>query len=483
MNQRLVIENFLGGLADSRYVGDVSKQSDPGPIGSETSDGWNPAVPDDLNILRRGFPFGSLTDNDLTKGIWPWAKLVKRNGLGAAIIALGLDDTAVANKLYKIELASYSVVNASPWPFTLPTYGTAGTGMALFNGYLWYSSGKYLGRYDLSLTFNSCYNISLCTTGLGYNIYHPMAVGNGKLFIGDANATGGARITSVDGSGTVYITGSGSLDLSKSEQIIRALEFDNNLLYIAMSGNPDDSSTQSAESSLLIWDTVSESWQYKYTFPEGQFWNIKAHKGNIYCWGQNGFYQFTGRDFERIYPMTGAPVCDAIDKSPNGYLYFKSPSGIIHAYGSPSAGVAPFLFRPYETGGSASGFLKFVDSNNIVLHNGTSTLRRYSSTGTGGYAEAEWRTPMIPFGRLTKLVKIRLYFMPWTSGASMTVSWSKDDGSTLTTLGTISTAGETSWEYQPNGCEADAWQIVLTHTGGATPKIRRIILEYADVKE
>ena len=303
-----------------------------------------------------------------------------------------------------------------------------------------------------------------------------MVAANGQLLIASAKANSGPCIDSYDGT-TLTLA---KLDMSKIEQIVRCIEFDGSNLYIGLSSNNDSTGTQFAgKAQMIVWDTVSSGWQQAFNFPEETITNIKAFNGRLFAWGKRGFYQFTGSGFTRIRAIIGAPIMGAVDVSPNGILYWKSSSNQVYAYGPPLPGLPEVVWKPYETGGSELGFLKWANYTNMYLSNGTFALRRYSAVGVGGYGTAEWRTPMIKFPQIARLIRIKVFFLPLTSGTSVDVKWASDTGSSTTTIGTFSTTSSTDWEYQPDGLVSDSWQIIFSHTAGATPKIKKVEIEYS----
>lgn len=480
--QRLVIDNFLGGLAPSIYVGNPQTQSDP-----DHTSGWEIFSPSEDGLLQRGYPSKYVTNASLIQGTLHWMKNYNRTA-GAYTFILGTDDNLIKNRLYQVNLSSDTLTNSTLFPHTISDSNGAiqgGTGTEFYGGYLYYASGRYLGRYDMSLTFNDSFSIYLGTQALGDYIDHPMVQGGGKLFIGNSNfSLNTPSIATVDSNGAVNLA---ALDLSQTEQVIKALEYSRNFLYIATTNNTA-ANTNTSDSYLYVWDGISGSWQEQFRFPEENFTAIKFANGQLFCWGNKGFYRFTGSGFELIYPIQGGPSAGGVSVRPNGVVYFRDGAGSIYGYGTDNPQIPPVVYTPY-TGGSAvyNGAVHWASRSKLFASaNASPRLYEYFSGGTNDYVSASWRTPMINFGQLTRLVRVYMVFQSWPTGATMDVKWATGSGSSTTTIGTVSTAGETTAEFYPEGCVADFWQVGLTLTaapGGITPKIQRIVIDYQPEKE
>jgi hypothetical protein len=75
MNTRIVIDNFLGGLAPSRYQGNPTTQSDPQDA---VSGGFDPYIDTEEGMLRRGFGLSTITNASLMTGNQTWMKAASR---------------------------------------------------------------------------------------------------------------------------------------------------------------------------------------------------------------------------------------------------------------------------------------------------------------------------------------------------------------------------------------------------------------------
>ena len=489
--QRFVISNFLGGLAPSVFVGNPLNQADPGSASNTHTRGWEVFSNGEIGSLQRGYTTAPVTNVSLVQGTMFWMKSYNRS-IGTFLFMLGTDDNLILNRLLRLDLSNDTVSNSGGFPHSISTYTNAqqgGTGMEFFGGYLYYASGRYLGRYDMSLTFNDSFNVFLGTQALGDGIDHPMVQGGGKLFIGNSNfSLNTPCIATVDSAGSVNLA---ALDLSQTEQIIKALEYSRNFLYIATTNNTTQN-TNSSDSFLYIWDGISGSWQEQFKFPEENFTALKYVGSQLFCFGNRGFYRFTGSGFELIYPITGGPSAGGVSVHPNGILYFRDQTGLIYAYGTANPQIPPIVYRPYSESSAFIGAIHWASRTKLFasrLTGDNKTLKLYSASGTEAYStNAAYYVPMIEFGVRTRLVKVYIEFLAWPAGDTMDVKWYTGDGDTPTptTIGTINTTGELSAEFYPDGCVADHWGVALALTAapnGVTPKIRRVICEYQVEKE
>ena len=331
---KIVIANFLGGLAPSTFVGDPASQGDPGETGRERTRGFDPNLPGDVGILQQGFQLSSITNVSLFGGHVTHVKQVILNNT-PYLFLLGdgyNDDNTPKNTIYKINLWTHTNISSSAFaPHGCAGMMSIGKGLELFGSYLWYASGRYLGRYDLSLTFNDSFNVSLSTAAFGGGtIDHPMVQGNGKLFIGNVDSNGNAIVTTVDAADVVTFA---ALDLTKTRQFIQALEFGDDVLYIGTSANNDNAVTYCVESYLYIWDTVSGSYQKRFRFPQGNITSMRQTPNGLFVFSRNAVYRFTGTGWEPIFQMfSGGPGVHSVDFDPYGFLWWKTGTSM-YSYG------------------------------------------------------------------------------------------------------------------------------------------------------
>lgn len=471
--QRLIIDNFLGGLAPSPYIGNET-MSDP-----SNTKGWEALVYGEENILQRGMGTASLTNASYVTGYQYNMKVIS-DAVGQRLFTLGDNLAGNSTLLHKVDLITDTVANSSPWPWTTAGSGGLTTGLEFYDGYLYYATGSYLGRYNLSLTFDNSFNFSLTSEAFGSQIWHPMVQGNGKLFVGNSVTAGGACVTSVSGDLVTLV----DLDLSKTAKIIKALEFNDNTLYIAASSNYNQSNT-SCETSLFLWDTVSGSWQKEYKFPENEMSALKIVNGTLYCWGSKGFYRFNGGNFDLIRTISGGPGPGGTDVTPNGILLFKDGTKHVYSYGTDNPAIPALVQKPINDASiSQYAAIKSITLNKLYIGGSDSgpNLRVLTTDGTGRLA-GEWRTTLINLGHRVRIVKLYVVAQPLPTGCEVSFSFI-DDNNYSVGAGTWSTAAETTFEYQPNGAVYDTFQLRILHTANtASPKFKKFVIEYELEKE
>lgn len=472
--QRLVIDNFLGGLAPSSYIGNLT-MSDP-----SNTKGWDALFYGEENILQRGFGTATLTNASYVAG-YQYAMKMISDAVGQRLFTLGDNMAGNATMLHKIDTTTDTVANSSPWPWTTAGNGGTDIGLEFYNGYLYYATGRYLGRYNLSLTFDNSFNISLTAAAFGSELWHPMAQGNGKLFIGNSVTAGGGCITSVSGDIVTLV----DLDLSKTSKIIKALEFNDNVLYIAASQNYNQTNA-ACDTSLYIWDTVSGSWQKEYKFPENEMSALKVVNGVLYCWGSRGFYRFNGGNFDLIRTILGSPGPGGVDVTPNGVLIFKDGLKNIYSYGTTNPAIPAIVQKPINDASiSQYAAIKSITISKLYIGGSDSgaNLRVLTSDGTGRPIAGEWRTTLINLGHRARITKLYVVAQALPTGCEVSFSFI-DDNSYSVGSGTWNTAGETTFEYQPDGAVFETFQLRILHTANtASPKFKKFVIEYELEKE
>lgn len=469
--QRLVIDNFLGGQAPSSYIGNQTMQ-DP-----SNSEGWDVMTTGQENILQRGYGTSAVTNASYVDGyLWAMKVATKPDGSNK-VYGLAAGSNYTSTKLHEINISDDTVNNSSPWPWTIAgatstNYQTVG--LEIYNGYLYYAGSQCLGRYDMSLTFNNCYNVSLQADAYGKPLYHPMVQGNGSLFVGH-----GKYVAKLSGE-VMNIT---AMDLSKTSKVVKCMEFNRNYLYMGVSTNYGNANINS-EASLIIWDTVSEGWQEEFRFPENDLTAIKSANGTLYCWGDKGFYRFTGSNFELISVITGSPAPWGVDVTPRGLIIFKDGAGHIYQYGSSNPGLNPILQKVINEANQVQlGGLKSVTRTKYYsgAYLSGDNIRAYSSAGGTRPDAGVYATPFLNLGQKIRVSKIYAYAQNLLSGCSLSFALYDEDGSSID-CGYWNTAGEKTYEYQPNGAVFDTFQLRMTHLG-TSPKIRKFVIEYEPEKE
>ncbi len=332
----------------------------------------------------------------------------------------------------------------------------------------------------MSLTFDSSYYTFLGTTAIGRAIDHPMVQGNGKLFFGNSNfSTFGASVGTDDGAAVTP----NQLDLTKTEQFVRSLDFNRNTLFIAMTNN-QGSGGPTGNSTMYVWDGIATSYQDKFNFPDEDFSCVKVYGSDIIGFGQRGMYQFTGSGFTLVQPYAGNPDPWGVTTSPRGSILWKDEASQIYSFGSPNKQLPTIPTKPLVFATTPAGGVCQVGKNNLYIGGfttGGSRIRRYGVAGTS-YDTGDWRTPMFKWDQPMKLARFEVHMLSLMSGTTISATWANGNGSSPTTMATLSTEGTTVWDFDPSGLSDYSWQFGITHSAGATPKIKRIILEVTPEK-
>lgn len=113
MPERLVIDNFLGGLAPSIYSGNPQSQSDP--VNTAGWDVFRNSNYTDYGLLQRGYGQSTLTNASVVVGSVQFMKSLNRFN-NQKLYCLSQADAGGVNVLHAVDSGSSSVLNASPWP-------------------------------------------------------------------------------------------------------------------------------------------------------------------------------------------------------------------------------------------------------------------------------------------------------------------------------------------------------------------------------
>lgn len=159
--------------------------------------------------------------------------------------------------------------------YTLVRTGTNGAykGAAYYRNYIYYSMDAFLGRFDMTSTWND--NFQTLTTGVAHPIHQfdlVMYIGNGK------------DIASLDDAG---VFSSSVLDLPLEYQISAIQPYGDDLLTLANPGN------YITDAGIFRWNTFSDSWSLKdsikeinaYAFLDADnYVHVICQNGNIYTY-------------------------------------------------------------------------------------------------------------------------------------------------------------------------------------------------------
>lgn len=148
--------------------------------------------------------------------------------------------------------------SAGSWSLALTTTAAAGEvkclGAMEFNGYIYWATQSRLHRIAIANADDAWASESLnwATFSVTNASYHPMAIQDLTLFIGDGNI-----VCSVDSAGTFNSSGTGnSLDIKTPYVIKTMIDYELDLLI----GTTVSTATTVNRADIIRWDCVSDSW-------------------------------------------------------------------------------------------------------------------------------------------------------------------------------------------------------------------------------
>lgn len=208
--------------------------------------------------------------------------------------------------------------SAGVWSLALTTTAAAGgvscLGAAEYNGYIYWATESRLHRIAIANADDAWTGEALnwATFAVTNALYHPMAIQDLTLFIGDGNI-----VASVDSAGTFNGTGSGnSLDIKTPLVVTTMAPYDIDLLI----GTTVSTATTVNRTELIRWDCVSSSWNTSDPIEEVGI--------NAFIRDDNYLYVNAGRA-GNIYFYNGSTL-EPYKRIPG--TYSKTQYGVIHPH-------------------------------------------------------------------------------------------------------------------------------------------------------
>ena len=261
--------------------------------------------------------------------------------------------------------------NASPgvWLLvhtTVPTSGTAGcSGAVEYNGFLYWATQSYLHRIAMTATLSTAAG---WTAGVALNWgtfaktdadFHPMAIQNLTLFIGDGNL-----VASVNSSGT--FDGS-ALDIKTPYRIKTIIPYEIDLLigtYVADTVNRTE---------IIRWDCVSGSWNTSDPIEEVGINAFIRDDNYVYVnAGRAGnLYFYNG---EQLVPFKKIP--GTYSRTQYGTIH---PGAVGNFQGRPCFGLSNGAGNPakqgiYSLASYSKDYLKVLDLSWVISQDITATM-------------------------------------------------------------------------------------------------------------
>lgn len=257
--------------------------------------------------IRPTFPGSNLTSSGSFNTTWG-------SSFPLGIIAVNTDkmyfftDSGEVLKLNQVANTFTSIHTLAPAAGTAKVYNCI-----VYGDYVYYAMEKRLGRFDLATeTFSD--NFATFTNGLDA-VYHPMAVVNRDLYIGD-----GELVAIVDSTGTFTAN---ALDIDPDYSVTSLFGWDNQLLIGSTSKYDPTTLTYRKEGCFIYrWNTWSVSFDQAvrvddqkvcgflvvdgglFVLTQGRFLNIFQYTepaASLYC--RIPPFDFTNNKLISVYPM------------------------------------------------------------------------------------------------------------------------------------------------------------------------------------
>lgn len=250
------------------------------------------------------------------------------------------------------------------WSLAYTTVAGAGASVCLdakeFNGYIYWATQSRLHRIAIADADDSWASVSLnwATFAVTNSSYHPMAIQDISLFIGDGN-----QIASVDDTGSFN---NNALDIKTPLTIKTMIDYDIDLLIGTITA------TTVNQTEIIRWDCVSSSWQTSDPIEEVGINAFIRDDNYVYVnAGRAGnIYFYNGQKLEPYLRVPGSYSSTAY-----GYVH---PNSVGNFKGIPVFGFSngtgnPALQGVYSFGSYSRNYPKILDLSFVNSQNLTSS--------------------------------------------------------------------------------------------------------------
>lgn len=411
MIERLVFENFLGGMCVSQYL--AAK--------NQYYDGVNMDIITEPGRSAPGYAQTDKTGSELTTSP---TKIVAPGISGEEEFVYGYSTT----QMFRYDVFNDAMTDNASWVQTI-TNGDVG-GFGVYKGKCYYANGNtQIGSFTPGATPTFTANT---ITGLTARTYSPMHVFGNILWIGNLN-----QVASYDGT-TVNVN---ALDLETGYEIDHIDHFGKFLVISAArtTGLSANAAGVMQDAKLFFWDTTSDSWQEEIiVWGEQRIRGMKVVNNTLYVIGANGLYVLDGAILKKIVPFTGtnysgnsyiglssSAVVESLEAW-RDFLIWPGLSGTIMFYGTPDSKIPPFISAPVKLSTGNSVYV-FGGLDQKLLVSGSSTIRfaKFASGGSGSY---NLITSRVDFGGRVKIKGVRPKHKVFASGESIDISVNYDTG-------------------------------------------------------
>ncbi len=343
------------------------------------------------------------------------------------------------------------------WTLATTTTAAAGgvncLGAMEFNGYIYWATESRLHRIAIADADDSWASLSLnwATFAVTNSLYHPMAIQDLTLFIGD-----GHQVASVDDAGSFN---NNALDILSPLIIKTMIDYDIDLLIGTTTTNTLN------KTQLIRWDCVSPSWNVSKPIGEvginafiqdddGNTYVNAGRAGNIYYYNGDSLVPFkkipgtySNTQYGTVNPhavgnFKGIPIFGFSNGSGN-----PAPQGV-YSFGSYSRDYAKTLSLDWvisaaATSGVTIGAIQVIDFDILVAWQSGSSYGVDKIDYTAKYASAYFETRIITPTRILRRIiwprdeqkvmrEISAFYDSLPSGTGITFSYNVNNSGYLT---------------------------------------------------
>lgn len=355
-----------------------------------------------------------------------------------------IDDNAL---LHKAAWISGNITDDANWPHTIEVSGKTistsrtgdnvvayrvGTSNYIFYSFMETGGDGYVGRYDLSTTFDDDWMATEPTDAAVLDAADyvkralPLMVGDdGILYIGDGN-----QVHGFDGQdGANGSLSKNVLDIPAGYYIQTFVKFQD---YLVIFANKIDTTTDEYSGAYaFFWDYCSPSFNKAIDLEYIRVTAAVNWQGTIACFmGQldgyniSGFNKnddilalYTGQKFETVAEIDNAPVNSNCVLSRRQTLLWNE-SGDIYSFGNHYVGVDKYVYHElFGAGGSSNGILLMTSIGDLLVCSGDETFEVQGSdyVTSAVLSTAPVYLP-VPMDSVAKLEKVTVYFQGNASG-------------------------------------------------------------------
>lgn len=341
--------------------------------------------------------------------------------------------------------------SAGTWTLAYTTSAGAGASGCLgaieYNGFIYWATQSRLHRIAIANADDSWASVSLdwATLTVTDSGFHPMAIQNATLFIGD-----GYQVSSVNSSGTFTAT---ALDIKTPHRIKDLIAYELDLLI----GTLVATTVNKAE--VLRWDTVSPSWTSSDPIEEvginsfirddNYVYAQAGRAGNLYFYDGEQLQpfkripgSFSNVKYGEVYPgsvgnFKGIPIFGFSNSPESGNSTGNPADQGVYSFGSysrdyPKVMDLSFVISEAVVAGIEIGAILVVDFDVFVAWKNGSSFGVDKIDYTAKYASAYFETMMLFQDKrdlVNTLTKVYSLYETLPSGTSLTFSYKINHGS------------------------------------------------------